>query len=109
MSMTPVRVGFTPTFSMMYSPLRRDAAGDQEERRGGNVAGHIDARAAQPLACRASRTRGPSVSICTPKPRSMRSVWSRVGAGSVTVVMPSAYRPASRIADFTCALATGSA
>jgi hypothetical protein len=39
----------------------------------------------------------------------MRSVWSRVGAGSTTVVSPSAKSPASRIADLTCALATGSA
>ena len=36
-------------------------------------------------------------------------MWSRVGSGSATVVSPSpAKRPASRIADFTCALATGS-
>ena len=36
----------------------------------------------------------------------MRSVWSRVGIRSMTVVGPSALRPARRIADFTCALAT---
>ena len=39
---------------------------------------------------------------------SMRSVWSRLGAGSEAVVAPSAARPASRTHDFTCALATGS-
>ena len=44
-----------------------------------------------------------------PAARSISSVWSRVGAGSITVVLPSAPRPASRIADLTCALATGSA
>ena len=38
----------------------------------------------------------------------MISVWSRVATGSMTVVSPSAKRPAIRIADFTCALATGS-
>ena len=42
----------------------------------------------------------------TPAASSMRSVWSRVGIRSMTVVGPSALRPASRIADFTCALAT---
>ena len=39
---------------------------------------------------------------------SISSVWSRVGVGSTTVVGPLALRPASRTADFTCALATGS-
>ena len=32
-----------------------------------------------------------------------------LGAGSVTVVVPSAERPAISTQDFTCALATGSA
>ena len=44
----------------------------------------------------------------TPAPSSMSSVWSRVGAGSTTVVWPPALIPASSTADFTCALATGS-
>ena len=43
-----------------------------------------------------------------PASASISSVWSRVGAGSSTVVFPSAFSPASRTADFTCALATGS-
>jgi hypothetical protein len=46
--------------------------------------------------------------IETPAASSISSVWSRVGAGSTTVVSPFAYRPANRIADFTWALATGS-
>ena len=37
-----------------------------------------------------------------------RSVWSRVGIGSTTVVVPAARRPASSTADFTCAEGTGS-
>ena len=49
----------------------------------------------------------PSRSTVTPKPLSIRSVWSRLGIGSRTVVRPSACRPANRIAVFTCALATG--
>ena len=32
---------------------------------------------------------------------SINSVWSRVGAGSITVVLPTAPRPASRTADLT--------
>ena len=48
-----------------------------------------------------------STSSCAPNPRSIRSEWSRVGTGSITVVMPGVLRPASRIALFTCAEATG--
>ena len=49
-------------------------------------------------------------SACTdtsmPKPRSIRSVWSRVGSGSWTVVTPRACKPASRIALLIWALGT---
>ena len=61
-----------------------------------------------------SRSTGRTVTLVgrtvtlAPASCSMRSVWSRVGAGSTTVVSPSAYSPASSTADFTCALATGS-
>ena len=48
-----------------------------------------------------------SRSTGTPRALSMRSVWSRVATDSRTVVRPSARSPASRIADFTCALGTG--
>jgi hypothetical protein len=37
----------------------------------------------------------------------MRSVWSRLGAGSVTLVAPDASRPANRTHDLTCPEATG--
>ena len=37
----------------------------------------------------------------------MRSVWSRVACGSITVVSPAVLRPASRMALLTCAEATG--
>ena len=37
----------------------------------------------------------------------MRSVWSRLGCGSVTVVGSAAASPARSTHDFTCALATG--
>ena len=54
-----------------------------------------------------TETVGPFTSTLTPKAVSMRSVWSRVGAGSVTRVSPWAYKPASMSEDFTCALAIG--
>jgi hypothetical protein len=57
----------------------------------------------------------PRMTICVsplvtsaPIDRNMRSVWSRVVFGSTIDVSPSANSPASKIADFTCALATGS-
>jgi hypothetical protein len=49
-----------------------------------------------------------STASATPKCRSMSSVWSRVGSGSTTVVMPGELRPASSTADLICAEATGS-
>ena len=49
----------------------------------------------------------PSFFVSTPKASSMRSVWSREVKGSTTVVGLSAYMPESRMADLTCALATG--
>ena len=48
-----------------------------------------------------------SVATVAPKPASMRSVWSRVGSGSITTVSPGACSPASSTADFTCAEGTG--
>jgi len=37
----------------------------------------------------------------------MRSLWSRVGTGSITMVRPGVFRPASSTADLTWAEATG--
>jgi hypothetical protein len=51
--------------------------------------------------------RSSSLAIRAPHARSMRSVWSRVVAGSVTCVSPAASRPAKSTQDFTWALATG--
>ena len=48
-----------------------------------------------------------SVRTLAPKPRSIRSVWSRVGSFSITTVSPGAFSPASSTADFTCAEGTG--
>ena len=49
-----------------------------------------------------------STVISAPKWRSISSVWSRLGAGSITWVWPGAPSPASSTADFTWAEATGS-
>ena len=46
-------------------------------------------------------------STSAPKARSASSPWSRVRAGSSTVVLPSASSPANSTEVFTCALATG--
>jgi hypothetical protein len=50
-----------------------------------------------------------STPTSTPKARSIRSVWSRVASFSSTTVTPSARKPASMMADFTCAEASGGA
>ena len=50
---------------------------------------------------------GPPTSSWAPKAPNMRSLWSRLWAGSITVVGPSAVRPARRMALFTWAEATG--
>ena len=55
-----------------------------------------------------TRSRSPSWSNGTRERRRMRSVWSRLGAGSRTVVLPSASIPAISRHDLTWALATGS-
>ena len=55
--------------------------------------------------------RTPPLSVSTsrsaPKPFSIFSVWSRVITGSMTVVTPGVFKPASSTADFTWADAIG--
>ena len=53
-------------------------------------------------------TASPSRRSEAPAALSMRSVWSRLGRGSITRVSPSARRPANSRQDLTWALATGS-
>ena len=57
--------------------------------------------------CGCTVTVAPSRSTRAPAWRSIRSVWSRVGAGSVTLVAPDASRPANRTHDLTCPEAIG--
>ena len=58
--------------------------------------------------CWVSSIRSPSRVMRTPARASSRSVWSRLGSGSITVVVPSASSPAISTHDLTCAEATGS-
>ena len=106
--MTPVRVGFTPTPGKTSRLPSAIAAPTIK-----NAADEISAGIVISTACKRCPPHipihGPSRESLTPKASSMRSVWSRVGAGSDTRVVPDARRPASSTADLTWALAMGTA
>ena len=108
-SRIPVRLGLRPTFSTVRSAP-------------GVIAPATSQKAAElispgtttdwPFSWAPGRTTtsvppGPPTLRSAPKARSMRSLWSRDWAGSITVVGPSAVSAASRIALFTWAEATG--
>ena len=59
--------------------------------------------------CWVSEMRSPSRVMWQPARASRRSVWSRLGSGSITVVVPEASRPAISTHDLIWAEATGSA
>jgi len=107
----PLRVGFIPTFSTTNSlPGTIDAATSQKAAEEGSPGTTIDCgfSSASPV-IEMIRPSGTSSTLsAAPKPVSIRSLWSRVATGSITRVVPGVLRPASRIADFTCAEATGS-
>ena len=96
----------------MTSEPGHDQRRDQRKGRRGRVARHDDRRRGElglaldgdPAAAALGRARS---STAAPKWRSMRSVWSRVGCGSMTVVSPGVLSPASSTADLTCADGTG--
>ena len=102
----PIRVQFTPTSrTSTRDPGTMTAAAIMnaaDERSPGTVR-----LCASSASARARLTSAPERRTATPAPASMRSVWSRLGAGSVTVVSPSADSPAISTQDFTWALATG--
>ena len=101
-----MRVQFTPqSRTRMREPVTRTPAATTKAAEDGSDG-----------TCTSSRTSSSTLSTptvvpvrrsATPAARSRRSVWSRLGAGSVTDVVPSASSPASRTHDLTCALATG--
>ena len=90
--------------------IRVDRRRDEPERGTRRVGGHAVVDGGDPAGPSSAAACQPSsvVSVtATPRARSIRSVWSRVATASLTAVSPSAARPASRIADLTCALGTG--
>ena len=96
-------VGFKPTSTIVSArpviaaPATRNAAAD----------GSPGTEARKPRYWNRDTSTNPSRRrIGAPNAASARSVWSLVAAGSRMVVSPSAATPASRIADFTCALGT---
>ena len=105
-STNPMRPGFNETPSMRTSESGRINAATTRK-----AALDTSPGTAMWTASRRARPRTltdrPERSTGTPKAGSRRSVWSRLGAGSLTVVTPSASSPASSTAVFTCALATG--
>jgi hypothetical protein len=111
MSMTARRVGLTPTSWRTSSASGWIALATSQNAAAETSPGTRSVTACTttpPLTVQATEPSPVSArSTGTPRARSIRSVWSRVAIVSRTVVLPSARRPASRIADFTCALGTG--
>ena len=105
MSTTPVRVGFMPT-RRMIRPWSAASAPATRKNAAEEMSPGTSTCAASRRVTWLTDTRPSTVRTGTPNAASMRSVWSRVIACSITLVVPCAYRPASRIADLTCALAT---
>ena len=104
-SSTAVREGFRPTSSSSTVPPGVPAASAIQnvalEMSPGTASAHAVRRCPPSI-----DTRVPSTVTWTPNAASARSVWSRVGAGSTTVVRPSVCSPARMTALFTCALGT---
>ena len=110
-SSSPVRVGFISTFSMVMSePGTISAATSGKPADDGSPGTAMVWPVSLPwpsmLICR-TPSRSVSTSTLAPNPFSIFSVWSRVITGSMTVVTPGVFRPASSTADFTCAEAIG--
>ena len=106
-----MRVGLSPSPSAVTVPppaaaaARKKAAAEKSPGTriliGVTVAGpRTDARLPPPASG--------STSTGTPAASSRRSVWSRAAPGTATDVVPRAWSPASRTAEATWALATGS-
>ena len=110
--MRPVRVGFSITASMRISDpgtMRAATMGKAADEGSAGTCTWLARSSGWPVKVMAVKP--PSIfwrRTTAPKWVSMRSVWSRVGSASITVVSPGALRPASRTADFTWAEGTGS-
>ncbi len=103
-----VRLGLRPTSSISTRDPGRAAAATIQKAADEKSPGTTSS---WPASCcgPSTDTRLPSSSTRTEPPNaaSACSVWSRVWAGSTTVVVPLVWSPASRTALFTCALGTG--
>ena len=108
---SPARVGFSPTLAIVTSlPGTIDAATAQNAAELGSPGTTMFCgfNSASPvIEMTRPRLVGSTVSVA-PNPASIRSLWSRVGTGSITRVIPGVLSPASSTADLTCAEATGS-
>jgi hypothetical protein len=106
-SSRPVRVGFTPRCAG-HGRARDERCGNQREGCGREVAGDDERLAArrERLPPRKPHAGPPPLDLdAEPAQHALRVVARRPRL--VDVVSPSANRAASRMADFTCALATG--
>ena len=97
----PVRVGLTPTPAIRRREPGSSVAATRNGAAEEKSPGIVEPERVEPLGrphldlTRRGAHRAPAA-------RSIRSVWSRVGTGSTTVVgAPSASSPASRTHDFT--------
>ena len=108
-SRMPVRLGLRPTFSTVSSAPGVMAPATSQKAAELMSPGTTTCwpRRQAPGTTVTSVWPGPPTVSSAPKARSMRSLWSRLWAGSITVVGPVAVRPASRMALFTWAEATG--
>ena len=103
----PVRVQFAlMSVITIREPLTRTAAAMWKAAEDGSPGTWIAPSSSS--SCWVSSIRSPSRVIRQPERASRRSVWSRLGSGSITVVVPEASRPAISTHDLTCAEATGS-
>ena len=100
-----MRAGLSATSSTTSSEPGRDGGRDHPERGRRRIAGHVEARTAAGAPAVTRTARSSTRVIGAPSAASIRSVWSRLGAGSAISVVPSACSPARTSAVFTCALA----
>ncbi len=103
-SRKPIRPGLSPTSATCKVAPGRQAARTTKKAAADTSPGTRKCMGLRRLAATSAQP-GPN---CTfpPQACSMRSVWSRVGWSSSTLVTPRAKSPASKMADFTCAEAT---
>ena len=98
----PMRVSLSATSAILTSDPSTSAAATAMNAAEEGSPG-TDMSCAWSLAGPSTLAESPFTATGTPNAGSSSSVWSRLCASSVTVVVPRACSPASSIADFTCA------